>query len=267
MSNNDKTITPFSVGDRVLYYDHGVPKFGKIFEIQTLYGRGAYRYKIVFDGETESDGLYYNHTDLSAVKSNAPAAQQDSGQILYCRKCGTQLSPGVAFCRKCGTKVIYEAQTEDTSTQDRSTQDDKKSDSDSAAGKSSASKPSASISEDELHDILKEITTLKRYEAFLEEIKGDFSAIEDLIQDTRARLLADLEKISYETALQKIIHNSSDNSEINYDDPLVAKLCVILGKEPEKPIADNLPKNKLYRQPSKLSDIETYDDFMKRYSK
>ena len=45
---------------------------------------------------------------------------------------------------------------------------------------------------------------LQKYEDFLNEIKGDFASLEDLMDDTRARLKADKDGISYEDALAKV---------------------------------------------------------------
>lgn len=45
---------------------------------------------------------------------------------------------------------------------------------------------------------------LKVYEDFLNEIKGDFNSVEDLMTDTRAKILADKEKISYDDAVSKV---------------------------------------------------------------
>lgn len=46
--------------------------------------------------------------------------------------------------------------------------------------------------------------TLKGYEAFLNELKGNFPSIDALMNDTRARLLADKEGISYADAMAKV---------------------------------------------------------------
>lgn len=48
---------------------------------------------------------------------------------------------------------------------------------------------------------------LQQYEAFLNEMKGDFASIDDLINDSRARVLADKENISYEEAVSRIQTN------------------------------------------------------------
>lgn len=45
---------------------------------------------------------------------------------------------------------------------------------------------------------------LKVYEDFLQEIKGNFNTVEDLMTDTRAKILADKENISYEDAVSKV---------------------------------------------------------------
>ena len=48
------------------------------------------------------------------------------------------------------------------------------------------------------------MTELQKYEDFLNEIKGDFATLDDLMNDTRARLMADKDGISYEDALKKV---------------------------------------------------------------
>ena len=53
----------------------------------------------------------------------------------------------------------------------------------------------------------------KRYEAFLQEIKGDFDSIDELMLDTRARMLMDKEKeignsITYENAKARVKENA-----------------------------------------------------------
>lgn len=48
------------------------------------------------------------------------------------------------------------------------------------------------------------LDNLQKYEDFLKEIQGDFASIDDLMDDTRARLAADKDGISYEEALGKV---------------------------------------------------------------
>lgn len=55
-----------------------------------------------------------------------------------------------------------------------------------------------------LNDANSELEKFKQYETFLNEIKGDFNSIEDLMDDTRARLAMDKEGITYEKALEKV---------------------------------------------------------------
>lgn len=45
---------------------------------------------------------------------------------------------------------------------------------------------------------------LQKYESFLNEIKGDFATLDDLMTDTRARILSDRESISYEDAVSRV---------------------------------------------------------------
>lgn len=52
--------------------------------------------------------------------------------------------------------------------------------------------------------LLKDLSKFKDYESFLNELKGDFDTIDDLIDDTRARVLSEKEEISYNAALSRI---------------------------------------------------------------
>lgn len=62
---------------------------------------------------------------------------------------------------------------------------------------------------------------LKGYESFLNELKGEFPSIESLIEDTRARMLADKENISYADAVAKVklMHPVSAESAPKADQP------------------------------------------------
>lgn len=55
-----------------------------------------------------------------------------------------------------------------------------------------------------LSDAEANLSKLQKYESFLNEMKGDFDSIDDLINDSRARVLADKEQISYEEAVDRI---------------------------------------------------------------
>ena len=55
-----------------------------------------------------------------------------------------------------------------------------------------------------LSDAEAAINKLREYEGFLNEMKGDFASIDDLMADSRARVLADKENISYEEAVGRI---------------------------------------------------------------
>lgn len=50
----------------------------------------------------------------------------------------------------------------------------------------------------------KDYQQLKQYEGFLNELKGDFPSIEAMMTDTRARMLAEKEGISYADAVAKV---------------------------------------------------------------
>lgn len=70
---------------------------------------------------------------------------------------------------------------------------------------------------DRIHGKLDEANTelakLKGYESFLKELQGDFASIEDLMNDTRARVKADKEGISYEDALAKVKEANNPKEE------------------------------------------------------
>ena len=55
-----------------------------------------------------------------------------------------------------------------------------------------------------LDDADNEIQRLQKYENFLKEIQGDFKSLDDLMTDTRARVKADKDGISYDDALAKV---------------------------------------------------------------
>lgn len=62
--------------------------------------------------------------------------------------------------------------------------------------------------------IRKRADKLQKYEDFLNEIKGDFASLDDLMDDTRARLKADKDGISYEDALNKIKEEPAKTKQV-----------------------------------------------------
>lgn len=58
------------------------------------------------------------------------------------------------------------------------------------------------------------VDKLQKYEDFLNEIKGDFASLDDLMDDTRARLKADKDGISYEDALNKIKEEPAKTKQV-----------------------------------------------------
>jgi len=48
------------------------------------------------------------------------------------------------------------------------------------------------------------LARLQKYEDFLNELKGSFNSIDDLMDDTRARLIADKEGITHDQALERV---------------------------------------------------------------
>ena len=59
------------------------------------------------------------------------------------------------------------------------------------------------------------IQQLQKYESFLNEIKGDFATLDDLMNDTRARVKADKEGISYDEALTQVREANQPKQESN----------------------------------------------------
>ena len=72
-----------------------------------------------------------------------------------------------------------------------------------------------------LDEAEKDNAKLKEYEKFLGELKGDFDTVEDLIDDTRARIMADKEHISHEDALAKVKENrtAETTAEVKQPEP------------------------------------------------
>ena len=63
---------------------------------------------------------------------------------------------------------------------------------------------------------------VKEMEEFLSEMKGDFDTIDDLMDDTRARLLAEKEEISYNAALARVKSAKKTTQQPADDNPAVA---------------------------------------------
>lgn len=61
------------------------------------------------------------------------------------------------------------------------------------------------------------ITQLRKYGEFLNEIKGDFNSIEDLMNDTRARILSDKEGITYDQAMNRLVNQRPQQPQISRD--------------------------------------------------
>lgn len=69
---------------------------------------------------------------------------------------------------------------------------------------------------------------LQQYESFLNEIKGDnFESIDDLMADTRARLLSDKENISYEDAKKKIVAQQQAQAQQQQQQPTVDRDAIL----------------------------------------
>lgn len=66
---------------------------------------------------------------------------------------------------------------------------------------------------------------LKKYKDFLTEIQGDFETLDDLMNDTRARIMSDKDGITYEDALAKV--KSANQPKEQKKDPEVDMNAVI----------------------------------------
>ena len=70
-----------------------------------------------------------------------------------------------------------------------------------------------------------EIASLRRYYAFLEEIKGNFKSVEDLVTDTRARMLSEEENIPYQEARDRVLFGDHELPlTLDANDSIVKKL-------------------------------------------
>ena len=241
MANSEEQKV-FSIGDRVCYNGRGEKRYGTISDRQTVYSWGVYRYQIIFDGNTKSDGLWYEEKDISEIKQEQNNNSTTESKPLYCRQCGTLLAQNAVFCRKCGTKVENFVPVP-----------------------KSCGKSLNIIDNDTLNNIAEEIAILRSYESFLDEIKGDFSSIEDLMEDTRTRLLMGKEGLSYNDALKRIKKKyPPDSVQIDFNDSILIKLQkASSGQFPTKTAPENDTTGS--RSPD-LSEIKTFDDFMSKYS-
>ena len=236
----------FSIGDRVVYIGHDTKRVGTISNIQSLYGGGIHRYQIIFDGSSESDRLWYEQKDLS--KADDSRADKDSCvEILFCRKCGTRLNQNAVFCRKCGSKVeVPERKNNHIKASDSPSKD-------------------SSVNEEALKKVAEEIARLRRYEVFLNDVRGKMS-IDDLICDTLARVYSDREGIEYDEAKELAATKYKKmQKNINYEDPIILSLRSIYTGEkvtiPSNEAEGKAAVNDLFK------NIQTFDDFMKKYGK
>lgn len=72
---------------------------------------------------------------------------------------------------------------------------------------------------------LEEIKRLRSYEAFLGELSENFPSIDALIDNTRARLIADKENISYTEAMRMVdIMKRTRPFQMNPNDPIISSL-------------------------------------------
>lgn len=105
--------------------------------------------------------------------------------------------------------------------------------------------------------------TLKGYEAFLNELKGNFPSIDALMNDTRARLLSDKEGISYADAMAKV-----QNQKPAQPQPSAPADKAVQGNEAVQKFVDMYPNVKAEDIPQSVWDeVRTTGDLVGAYSK
>ena len=96
------------------------------------------------------------------------------------------------------------------------------------------------IAEKKLNRALEEIARLRSYESFLREVMGGFTSLEEFLDDTRARMMADAENIDLDEALEIVKSRRGKlPTAVEMDDPIVQDLLaafesgILSSEEPE----------------------------------
>jgi len=102
---------------------------------------------------------------------------------------------------------------------------------------------------------------LQKYESFLNEIKGDFATLDDLMTDTRARIMSDKDGISYEDAVQKVrtANQQAEQKAQEQAQPQVTRESVLEQMRQESCFAF---KEKYPGVPAEKIPKEVWDDMM-----
>lgn len=109
----------------------------------------------------------------------------------------------------------------------------------------------------ERDDLKSSLPRYQEMEKFLKEMQGDFDSIEEFMDDTRARIRADAEGISYNEALDQVKASRTPEPQTNSDDGI--NVDAFVAKYPNVK-AEEIPA-------SVWADVQTTHDLVASYDK
>lgn len=109
---------------------------------------------------------------------------------------------------------------------------------------------------------------LQRYKAFLTEIQGDFASLDDLMNDTRARVKAEKEGISYEDALAKVKEANQPKPQQQTPQPDIGAVIQQIRKQSFQEFAQAYPDVKPSDIPKEVwEDMDKTNNLLASYVK
>jgi len=109
---------------------------------------------------------------------------------------------------------------------------------------------------------------LQRYKAFLTEIQGDFASLDDLMNDTRARVKAEKEGISYEDALVKVKEANQPKPQQQAPQPDIGAVIQQIRKQSFQEFAQAYPEVKPSDIPKEVwEDMDKTNNLLASYVK
>jgi len=109
---------------------------------------------------------------------------------------------------------------------------------------------------------------LQRYKAFLTEIQGDFASLDDLMNDTRARVKAEKEGISYEDALAKVKEANQPKPQQQAPQPDIGAVIQQIRKQSFQEFAQAYPDVKPSDIPKEVwEDMDKTNNLLASYVK
>jgi len=109
---------------------------------------------------------------------------------------------------------------------------------------------------------------LQEYADFLTEIKGDFATVEDLMADTRARMLSEKEKISYDEAKAKLAAQADQQKAKQDAAPSRDEILESIRQESYKEMLKAYPDVKPADIPKEVwDDMQTTNSLVASYAK